>query len=159
MSAWKVLANSPLQKVLESPVTTILILYWHRIKTLYFLKVKMPSRKITVPWDICVEATIMEVVITMINDETKRKLRELNISEFINALETQQTEPATVSMTFDERMQRLVDCVYQEKYNSRIQRMIKSTRLRFPQADIHGIYYDGRGLNKELLTNYSVASI
>ena len=40
----------------------------------------------------------------MINDETKRKLRELNMSEIIAGLEYQQLEPATVSLSFDERM-------------------------------------------------------
>ena len=83
----------------------------------------------------------------MINDETKRKLRELNMSEIITGLEIQQSEPDTLAWSFDDRIQRLVDYVYQEKYNSRIQRLIKSARLRFPQADMHGVYYDGRGLN------------
>lgn len=88
----------------------------------------------------------------MINDETKRKLRELNMSELVSGLELQQTEPAIVSLSFDERIQRVVDYVYQAKYNSKIQRLIKSARLRFPQADIHGLYYDGRHLDKNLLT-------
>lgn len=87
----------------------------------------------------------------MINDETKRKLRELNMSEIIEGLEIQQSEPDTLAWSFDDRIQRLVDYVYQEKYNSRIQRLIKSARLRFPQADMHSIYYDGRGLNSSLL--------
>ena len=88
----------------------------------------------------------------MINDETKRKLWELNMSEIITALESQQSEPATVSLSFDERMQRLTDYVYQEKYNGKIQRLIKSAKLRFPQADIHNIYYDGRQLDRNLLS-------
>lgn len=67
----------------------------------------------------------------MINDETKRKLRELNMQELVNGLETQQAEPAVVSLTFDERIQRVVDYVYQEKYNSKIQRLIRSAKLRF----------------------------
>ena len=87
----------------------------------------------------------------MINDETKRKLRELNMPELIDVLELQQLEPATLKLKFDDRMQRIVDYVYQEKYNNRIQRMIKAAKLRFPQADIHSIYYDGRGLDKQLL--------
>lgn len=33
----------------------------------------------------------------MINDETKRKLRELNMSEIIHGLEIQQMEPETLS--------------------------------------------------------------
>lgn len=88
----------------------------------------------------------------MINDETRRKLRELNLAELINGLDLQQAEPATVSLAFDERMQRLIDYVYQAKYNSKIQRLIKSAKLRFPQADIHSLYYDGRHLDKNLLT-------
>ena len=87
----------------------------------------------------------------MINDESKRKLRELNLAELIDALELQQSQPETLRLRFDERMQRAIDYVYQEKYNGRIQRMIKSARLRFPQADTHDIYYDGRGLDKQLL--------
>lgn len=96
----------------------------------------------------------MEVV-TMINDETKRKLRELNMGEFISGIEFQQTEPTTMSLPFDERLQRLVDYTYQEKYNARIQRLIKSSKFRFPQADIHGIYYPGRDLNKDLIMELS----
>lgn len=87
----------------------------------------------------------------MINDETKRKLRELNMAEVIAGLEFQQTEPATTALSFDERMHRLVDYVYQEKYNSKIQRLIKSAKLRFPQADTHNIYYAGRDLDRNLL--------
>lgn len=87
----------------------------------------------------------------MINDETKRKLRELNISEFIMAIEHQQDSPSNLSLPFDERMQLLVDYVYQEKYNSKIQRIIKAAKFRHTQADIHCIYYDGRGLNRDLL--------
>ena len=49
----------------------------------------------------------------MLNEETKRKLRELNIGELITAIEFQQQDPTTVSLSFDERMQRLVDYLYQ----------------------------------------------
>lgn len=87
----------------------------------------------------------------MINDETRRKLRELNLSEAILGLEQQQSEPSTISLPFDERMQQLVDYIYQEKYNGKIQRLIRTARLRFPQAGIHSIHYEGRGLNRELL--------
>ena len=87
----------------------------------------------------------------MINEETRRKLRELNMGEFVSGLELQQSDPVTIALSFDERMQRLTDYVYQEKYNGRIQRLIKGAKFRFPQADIHGLYYEGRGLNRELL--------
>ncbi|MBR6216967.1 MAG: ATP-binding protein [Eubacterium sp.] len=91
----------------------------------------------------------------MLNDETKRKLRELNIGEIINALEFQSQDPVTVTLSFDERIQRIVDYVYQEKYNSKIQRLIKSAKFRFPQADVHNIYYDGRTLNRDAIRELS----
>ncbi len=87
----------------------------------------------------------------MINSETKRKLRELNLSEMITALELQQNEPATAALPFDERIQRLTDYIYQEKYNNRIQRLIKSAKLRFPQADVQHFLPEGRDLNMSLL--------
>lgn len=80
----------------------------------------------------------------MLNDETKRKLRELNIGELIDAIEYQNQDPKSSTLSFDERFQRMVDYLYQEKYNSKIQRLIKSAKFRFPQADIHSIYFKGR---------------
>lgn len=62
-----------------------------------------------------------------------------------DGLEAQQAEPATLGLAFDDRMQRLVDYIYQEKYNAKIQRLIRSAKLRFPQADMQGILYEGRG--------------
>lgn len=47
----------------------------------------------------------------MINEETRRKLRELNMGEFVSGLELQQSDPSTISLSFDERMQRLTDYV------------------------------------------------
>lgn len=92
----------------------------------------------------------------MINDETRRKLRELNLAEMVNGLEQQQPDTVTMSLSFDERLQRLIDYVYQEKYNSKIQRLIKSARFRFPQADMHDLCYEGRTLNRELITELSM---
>ncbi len=83
----------------------------------------------------------------MVNEETRRKLRELNLGEAVAGLEMQQSEPATIGIPFDERLQRLVDYIYQEKYNSRIQRPVKAARLRFPQANVQDVHYKGRGLN------------
>lgn len=71
---------------------------------------------------------IMEVKV-MINDETKRKLSELNLSELVTALENQQRDIHSVALTFDERIQRLVDYLYQEKYNSKIQRLMKLSKF------------------------------
>ena len=84
-----------------------------------------------------------------INEETGRKLCEINMGEAITGLEVQQEDPLTIALPFDERVQRLVDYIYQEKYNGNIQRLIKPAKLRFLQA----IIYVSCGLNRELIEN------
>lgn len=44
----------------------------------------------------------------MINDETRRKLREMNLGEVITILELQQRD-SDVAWSFDERFQRVID--------------------------------------------------
>jgi len=87
----------------------------------------------------------------MIHDETKRKLRELNLSELVNAIEMQHHDQNSLSMSFDERMQRLVDYLYQEKYNGKVQRLIKMSKFRLPKAEVNDIYYTGRGIDRNLI--------
>jgi DNA replication protein DnaC len=92
----------------------------------------------------------MEVA-AMINDETKRKLRELNLGETITALELQQEDVNTVTLPFDERLQRIVDYLYQEKYNSKIQRLMKLSKFRLPKAEVNNIYYQQRGIDRNTI--------
>ena len=87
----------------------------------------------------------------MINDETKRKLRELNLNEVITALELQQSDINSVTLSFDERMQRLVDYLYQEKYNGKIQRLMRMSKFRIPKAEVHDIYYTARGIDRAVI--------
>ena len=101
-----------------------------------------------------VEQNIMEVEV-VINDETKRKLRELNLSELITAMESQQNDIHSTTLSFDERMQRLIDYLYQEKYNSRIQRLMKLSKFRLAKAEVNDIYYLNRGIDKGLIQELS----
>ena len=98
--------------------------------------------------------SITEVAV-MINDETKRKLRELNLSELITALEIQQRDINCVTLQFDERIQRLMDYLYQEKYNSKIQRLMKLSKFRLPKAEVNDIYYSERGIEKQVIQELS----
>lgn len=93
----------------------------------------------------------------MINDETKRKLRDLNLAEIITALEIQQCDAGYVALSFDERFQRVTDYLYQEKYNARIQRLIQMSKFRLPKAEMNDVYYDGRGLNRDAILELSTS--
>lgn len=87
----------------------------------------------------------------MINDETIRKLRELNIPEMVEILQRQEKEVAYTCMPFDERIQYVTDYVYQLKQDGRIKRLVKAARFRYPNAEINSVHYDKRGLDKKLL--------
>lgn len=89
------------------------------------------------------------------NDETKRKLREMNLPEMIQMIEQQNQDSITVSMTFEERFQRIVDFVYQEKYNNKVQGLIKRAKFRIPSADITSIYYDQRKIDRHVIQELS----
>ncbi|MCK9547162.1 MAG: ATP-binding protein [Sphaerochaeta sp.] len=87
----------------------------------------------------------------MIGDESIRKLRELNLSEMVEILQRQEHDVAYTCMPFDERIQYITDYVYKVKQDSKIKRLIRSARLRYPNAELNSVHYDKRGLDKRLL--------
>ena len=87
----------------------------------------------------------------MINEETRRKLREMSLEDMIKILDIQDTEIAYSSLPFDERIKIAVDYTYQEKYNDKVKRLIKQAKFRIPNADINDVYYPERKLDKTLL--------
>lgn len=91
----------------------------------------------------------------MINDETRRKLRELNLQEIITVLENQQNDKTIASLSFDERFQRIVDYLYQEKYNGKIKKLLAQAKFRLPKAEINDIYYSNRGIDKNIIQELS----
>ena len=44
----------------------------------------------------------------MIDNETIRKLREMNLSEFVEIIEIQQKDSSAVTLPFEERMKRII---------------------------------------------------
>ncbi len=91
----------------------------------------------------------------MMNDETKRKLRELNLGEIITAIEIQNQDISYTSLPFDDRIQRMVDYLYQEKYNSKIQRLIKLSNFRLNKAEVNDVYYIERGIDRQAIQELS----
>lgn len=92
----------------------------------------------------------------MLNEETRRKLRLMNIGEFIDTIEEQKQDPQTIALPFEERFQQLTDSVYQQKYNDKVHRLIKAAKLRLPKADVHDILYtDNRPLNRGTMAELS----
>ena len=98
----------------------------------------------------------------MLNDETKRKLRLMGIGEYIHAIELQDEDDQMQGMSFSDRFQQLTDSVYQQKYDAKVEMLIKGARFRLPHADVHDVFYHkdrpiDRNLINELATCQYVA--
>ena len=97
----------------------------------------------------------MEVV-NLISDETMRKLRELNLDEFIDILKLQNDNQALyTTMSFDERINLAIDSLYQYKNTKRSKRLIKQAKFRFNDAEVNSIYFAERGLDKNQILELS----
>ena len=87
----------------------------------------------------------------MIGEETRRKLRELNMGEMVDALDMQDSDLSCMAVPFDERMKMAVDYVYEEKYAASVKRLLQRAKLRFPDAEMGDMIYDGRGIDGVLI--------
>lgn len=88
---------------------------------------------------------------SLLNEETRRKLRELNLSEMIDAIDTQSQDVGYSTLSFEDRMKLAVDVVYQKKYNTKVQRLIKMAKFRLTNAAFNDIYYIDRELDRQKL--------
>ena len=56
----------------------------------------------------------------MLNEETKRKLRLLNLGPVIEIVDQQDSDVQTVGLSFDQRFQQVVDYLFQDKYDEKV---------------------------------------
>lgn len=90
------------------------------------------------------------------NIETKRKLNALNMQDIADSIENQEANPSFyIPLSFDERINAIVDDIYQKRHNDKIHRRIKQARLRYPSASIADIDYVSRKLEKGLISELS----
>lgn len=95
----------------------------------------------------------------MINDNTKRKLNELNLHEFVSALDLINSDINTINLSFDEKMTMIVDIVYQEKYNESVKNLKKRAKLRFKEADLKDIHYTAnRNISPEIINSLATCN-
>jgi DNA replication protein DnaC len=92
---------------------------------------------------------------SLLNEETRRKLRELNLSEMVDAIDIQSQDTGYATLVFEDRMKLAVDYVYQKKYNTKVQRLIKMAKFRITNAAYNDIYYIDRGLDRQKLMTLS----
>ncbi len=87
-------------------------------------------------------------------NETVQMLLDLKMSGFASKLENQYHEPSILEMSFEQRLNELLQAELDKRHNSKIDRLLKSAKLRYPNARLEDIYYDkNRDLNQNLINN------
>src|SRR5699024_7292410 len=94
----------------------------------------------------------------MLNNDTRKKLRELNLEEMVQLIDQQQKHAHTLHQTFEERFETIVDHVFQEKYNKKVHGLIRRAKFRIPNADVTGMYYEERKIDCHLFQKLSTCS-
>lgn len=89
------------------------------------------------------------------NTELKNKLRKLELSDFVEAIEEQENDISLVSKSFDERIDNLCEWLANYRYNKLVQKLISNASLRFQEADVSTLNYEIRGINKETIIKLS----
>ena len=85
----------------------------------------------------------------MLNEESRRKIRELKLDELVDILDDQERRlDVYASMSFDDRLSLAIDELYYQKNSKRSKRLISSAKLRYPDADINTLILEPRGLSK-----------
>ena len=77
----------------------------------------------------------------MVDAETKRKARELGVAGLAEIVESVSEDPSYAALTFDEKMKIVIDHAHAEMGRKQVESLLKSAKLRFPQADISNIIY------------------
>lgn len=86
------------------------------------------------------------------NQETTRKLAEMNLRGFIEGCQEQETTSEYRELSFEERFQLLVDGEYARRQANRLQRLMKAAKFSAPSATMEDIeYHPDRQLDKQLM--------
>lgn len=92
---------------------------------------------------------IKKVYSNILCDDTVRKLSAIGIeklSDYVNELEA---SPEAVNLHFKDKIEMLIDRLYQNKINDTIKRLKAGAKLSEPNASIQSVVYDeGRKLNR-----------
>ena len=88
----------------------------------------------------------------MLIEQTVQTLNALRLPGMATAFAEQQTNAASMSLSFDERFAMLVDREYAWRENRRVSRLLREAKLKSSQACMEDVRYgDGRKLDRALI--------
>lgn len=84
-----------------------------------------------------------------ISEETKTQLRSMGLPYMAELINEFEQSPDWLLLTFTEKLEMIINRLYQERNVQRIKRLKRLAKLRYPNASIMGIHYtDERALNR-----------
>ncbi len=87
------------------------------------------------------------------NQETNRKLSEMNLKGMVEGYLEQETSDQFRELSFEDRFQLLVDAEYSRRQTNRLQRLMTAAKFYAPSASMEDIeYHPDRQLDKALMT-------
>lgn len=93
------------------------------------------------------------------NAYMKRKLGELDLADLARAIEQQELDLKSAELTFDDRLNRILDALIQDRECRHIKRLIRNAYLKYPTADINTLDYESRDLNPEVIRSLAKMGI
>ena len=87
------------------------------------------------------------------NIDLKKKLQSLELSDFVEAIESQENNISYVDKTFEERLNDICETVATIRYNKLVAKLIKNAEFKYPQASIESLNFDLREITKETFSN------
>ena len=89
------------------------------------------------------------------NYELKKKLSTLGLEDLLLEIEEQENNPNYITFTFNERIEIILNHLYEKRYNDLVKKLIRLADFKYPNASIDMVDYELRGITKETLENIS----
>ena len=94
----------------------------------------------------------------MISSAAKQQLIKMKLSEISDILTQQEGIEEYMIMGFDDRMEYLINSLYEIKHEKTILGLRRRARLKVPDACINSIIWDDRGLDKNKILNLATGN-
>lgn len=85
--------------------------------------------------------------------EIKKSLSVLELSDLARIIEMQENDMTLVDLSYDERLEMLLEALIQERKNRLINRLIKNAYFKYPGASLESLDYDSRQIKKSTILN------
>lgn len=87
------------------------------------------------------------------NFELKKDLIKLELGDLARLIEMQEGDIKLSDLTFDERLEHLLETLVMERENKLINRLIKSAAFKYPMAGIESLDFEARQIKKSTIIN------